>query len=144
MEFEHLAEVESRPDDRADDRDPIETVSKIGSSMWFSAGSPTNTSVPPRRSERYACSKGFGAAASDCRICAAESLNLSGRVGRRRVDRELGTELSRELELVVVDVDSNDARSRDPRVLQGQAPQPADAEHGDEVGRLRAGELDPL
>ena len=42
---------------------PLRTVSKIGSSTRFSAGRPTKTSVPPRRSDPYACSNGFGSTA---------------------------------------------------------------------------------
>ena len=43
---------------------PLSTVSKIGSVISFSAGSATNTSVPPRRSEPNACSNDFGETAS--------------------------------------------------------------------------------
>ncbi|HEX6388015.1 MAG TPA: hypothetical protein VFZ89_01160, partial [Solirubrobacteraceae bacterium] len=60
MQFEDLAQVGARPDDRADDRMPCSTVSKIGSFISFSAGRATNTSVPPRRSEPKACSNERG------------------------------------------------------------------------------------
>ena len=43
---------------------PFSTVSKIGSWTKLSAGSATNTSVPPRRSEPKACSNAFGATAT--------------------------------------------------------------------------------
>jgi len=43
---------------------PFRTVSKIGSWIAFSAGSATRTSVPPRRSDAYACSNDFGETAS--------------------------------------------------------------------------------
>src|SRR4029453_11759238 len=42
---------------------PFSTVSKIGSSIVFSAGSATSDIVPPRRSEAKACSNAFGATA---------------------------------------------------------------------------------
>jgi len=39
---------------------PPRTVSKIGSFMSLSAGSPTQTSAPPRAREPNACSKALG------------------------------------------------------------------------------------
>ena len=114
---------------------PFSTVSKIGSSTCSSAGRPTKTSVPPRRSEPYACSNALRRDGErDRRVGAAEPLDRRGRVVLGRVDGELGAELARELELLVDDVDGDDAAAGDPRVLQGEMAEPADAEDGDEVG----------
>src|ERR1039458_2496045 len=43
---------------------PLSTVSKIGILTSLSAGSATNTSLPPRRSDLYACSNALGETAS--------------------------------------------------------------------------------
>jgi hypothetical protein len=53
----------------------------------------------------------------------------------RRVDGVRGAELFGELQLVLGDVYGDDSRSGDLCVLHGQMSEPADAEHGDEVGR---------
>ena len=54
------------------------------------------------------------------------------------------SELARERQLVVLHVDGDDARPRDPRVLDRQVAEAADPEDGDQVGRACARDLDRL
>ena len=52
--------------------------------------------------------------------------------------RELGAQLTGELELLLVDVDRDDAPAGDRGVLDREVSEPADAEDGDEIGRAGA------
>ena len=58
------------------------------------------------------------------------------------VDDVVGAQLDREVELLVLDVDGDHDRTAQPRVLQREMPQPADAEHGDPFTGLHVGGLD--
>ena len=121
------------------------TVSKIGISRWLSAGSPTQTSRPPRASERNACSNGCGRdRRGDRGVGAAEALDRGHGILFERVDEVLGADRPRALEPRRVDVDGDDRGAGDARVLDREMPEPAGAEHGDEVRRARAGVLDRL
>ncbi len=64
VQLEDLLQVDPVPTIEPSTFVPFSTVSKMGSWRWLSAGSPTNTRVPPRRSEPYACSKALGETAS--------------------------------------------------------------------------------
>jgi hypothetical protein len=57
---------------------------------------------------------------------------------------KLGAELLRGLELLVDEIDGDDATAGDPGELDREVPEPADAEVGDEVGRARPRDLDGL
>jgi hypothetical protein len=69
----------------------------------------------------------------DGRVGAAEALDRRDRVFLRRVDRVLGAELAGGLEACFVDVDRHHGGTGDAGVLDGEVPEAADAEHGDEV-----------
>src|SRR6187551_2263508 len=115
---------------------PLRTVSKIGSSMWFSAGSATKTSVPPRRGGAHGQRDGL--------VGAAQLANRLDGISPARVHDELRAELVGQLELLVDDVDRDDTPAGDRRVLDGEVAETTDAEHSDEVGRPCARDLDRL
>ncbi len=122
---------------------PLRTVSKIGSVMSFSAGKATNTSVPPRRSERYACSKDFGETASAIAWSAPPSFWMATAGSSSAALTVNSAPSSRaELELLVVQIDRDDPAAGDEGVLDRHVPEPADSEDGDEVRRPCAGDLD--
>ena len=54
------------------------------------------------------------------------------------VHRELGSEISRELELVIDNINRNDPAAGDRRVLDSEMAETTDAEDGDEIGRPRS------
>ena len=124
---------------------PFRTVSKIGRLTWLSAGRATKTRVPPRRSELKACSKAFGATATEMAACAPPRAWMAcDRVLGQRVHHVVGAEILREFQLLVGDVDRDDAGAADLRVLQREVAEPADAEDRDQRPGAGPGELDRL
>ncbi len=127
---------------------PFSTVSKIGSRTSLSAGNATNTSVPPRRSELQFCSnEARRNRQSDRLVGAPKSIWIAshGIVSSLALTVNFGAPSSRaSASLSSSRVDRDDAPAGDPRVLDRQVPEPADAEHGDEIRRAGAGHLDRL
>ena len=100
----------------------------------LSVGRPTSTSraVALQAGERLLTGRRCGGQ-HDGRVGAAERLDLPDRILRRGVDRVRGTERLGDVELAVEHVDGGDGGAGDPRVLDGQVAESADAEHGDEI-----------
>ena len=124
---------------------PFRTVSKMGRLTWLSAGIATKIKVPPRRSELKACSKAFGATATEIAACApprAWMASIGSSVSA--FTDVVGAEILGQLELFVGDVDRDDAGAADLRVLQRQVAEPADAEDRDQRARAGTGQLDRL
>ena len=111
----------------------------------MSAGRPTRTSRPPRRSERKACSNDLGVGREDDGdVGAAEVADGVGGVLGGGVDRVGGAELAGESELLVDDVDGDDGAAGDASVLEGEVAEAADAEDADELAGADAADLDRL
>ena len=78
----------------------------------------------------------------DGHVGAAELSDGRLGVATTGIDDVVGTQLDCEVELLVLDVDRDHDRTTQPRILQREMPQPADAEHGDPFTGLHVGGLD--
>ena len=124
---------------------PFRTVSKIGSFTSLSAGSATNTSLPPATERAVSLlERARGDRERDRLVGAAETPDRLDRILLGRVDGELGSELASEVEFLVDDVHRDHAAAGDRRVLDREMSEAADAEHRDQVRRAGAGDLDRL
>ena len=146
VELEDLTKIDARAHDRADRQScPLRTVSKIG-----------NCDPGSRRAarRRRACRRGATTGMPVRTASAQPPVRWQRQLRRapgsrrrdppRRVHGERRAELAGERELVIVRVDCATVRTSDPRVLECQVPQAADAEDRHEVGRSRSGDLDRL
>ena len=145
VELEHLAQVGPRAHDRADDGDPVQHGLEDRELISFSAASATKTSVPPRRSDRYACSNDAGRTASAIAWSAPPSRWIAS-AGSSFAALTVNSAPSSVASSSFSSTRST-ATTRPPaiaRVLDREVAEPADAEDRDEVGRTRARDLDRL
>ena len=118
---------------------PFRTVSKIGSWMWFSAGSATKTSVPAATQRAISLLEGRRAHRQrDGLVGPAERVNEFHGIMLCGVHRELGSKFSCELELLVDDINGDDPATGDRRVLDSEMAEATDAEDSDEIRRPRS------
>jgi hypothetical protein len=139
VELEHFAQLRPGADDRADDRDAVEhgLEDRQRHLVVRRQGDEHERAAATQRGERL-LERARRYRQRDRLIGAAEGLDRLDRVLLGRVDGELGTQLAGEFELLVVQVDRDDAPARDRGVLDRQMAETADAEDGDEIRRAGA------
>src|SRR3984885_9438944 len=146
VQGEDVTEVVAGADDRADDRLAVDhgvedrqtqrrVVSGQGDTHQASAAAQRPVGLVERSGRRRE---------GDGHIGAAERLDRLDRIGSQGVDDMVGAEFGGHRELVVLDVHCDDEPTGDTGVLQGQVPQPPDAEDRDCLGGGDPGDLDCL
>ena len=118
VELEDLAEILPRADDRADDGDPVQHgLEDRQGDLVVGRQRDEDERATATEGSVGLLERLRGHRQGDRLVGAAELLDRGDRVLLGCVDRELGAELAGELELVVMEVDRDDASTGDPRVL---------------------------
>src|SRR6266568_4123041 len=145
VELEGLGQIDAGADDGPGDGDALQHGLEYGQTDEVVRGK-TDEDQRPAAFEAPEClfARGRGDGQDDGLVGSAQGLYRLGGILGRGVDGVLGAEFLGQSQFGVHDIDRGDRGARDIGVLDGQMPEAADAEDGDEIRGSSTRYLDRL